>query len=135
MTTNEKGNIALTQAIAYFAKEQYTVSIPLNDSQWYDLIIEKNGVLQTVQVKYAGEKSKSGAYKCSLRTISGTSRKPIYTLTDHNVDLLFCYCADGSRFLIPSDKIHNKNSITMCTKKNKFATADSLDTSIFLITN
>lgn len=41
-------------AIAYFTSNDYTVSIPLNDTQDYDLIIEKNNVLKTVQVKATG---------------------------------------------------------------------------------
>ena len=34
--------------IAYFTSEGYTISTPLNDTQWYDLIIEKNGKFETV---------------------------------------------------------------------------------------
>ncbi len=135
MTTNEKGNIALTQAIAYFAKNQYTVSVPLNDSQWYDLVVEKDGAFQSVQVKYTGEKSKGGFYKCSLRTISGTSRKPIYTLKDHAVDLLFCYCENGAKFLIPCNEINHKSYITLFTETNKSINNSLLDTSRFLILN
>lgn len=41
-------------AIAYFSTNGYTVSIPLNDTQDYDLIVEKNGILQRVQVKATG---------------------------------------------------------------------------------
>ena len=135
MTTNDKGNIALTQAIAYFAKEQYTVSIPLNDSQWYDLVVEKDGIFQSVQVKYTSEQFESGSYKCSLRTISGSSRKSIYTLVDHAVDLLFCYCENGLKFLIPCEKIKNTSYIALFTEKSKFASKDLLDTSKFLIVN
>lgn len=135
MTTNEKGNIALTQAMAYFSKKQYTISVPLNDSQWYDLVIEKDGVFQSVQVKYVGEKSKCGSYKCSLKTISGTSRKQIYTVKDHELDLLFCYCENGLKFLIPCNKFDNKSYITLAIEKNKFATKDSFDTSEFLISD
>ena len=40
MNSNLKGNIALGQAIAYFTQQGYVVNIPLNDSQWYDLIID-----------------------------------------------------------------------------------------------
>ena len=42
-----QGDIGLSQAIAYFAKEGYTVCIPLTDSQDYDLIVE-NGKLWRV---------------------------------------------------------------------------------------
>lgn len=38
-------------AIAYFSTNGYTVSIPLNDTQDYDLVVEKDNILQTVQVK------------------------------------------------------------------------------------
>lgn len=41
-TNKEKGNAALGLAIAYFSSNGYTVSIPLNDTQDYDLIVEKN---------------------------------------------------------------------------------------------
>jgi len=40
-TNKEKGNSGLAMSIAYFTTNGYTVSIPLNDTQDYDLIIEK----------------------------------------------------------------------------------------------
>lgn len=40
-TNKEKGNSGLAMLIAYFTTNGYTVSIPLNDTQDYDLIIEK----------------------------------------------------------------------------------------------
>ena len=50
-TNKEKGNSSLGIAIAYYSSNGYTVSIPLNDTQDYDLIIDKNNVLKKVQVK------------------------------------------------------------------------------------
>lgn len=41
-TNKEKGNSGLGMAIAYFSSNGFTVSIPLNDTQDYDLVIEKN---------------------------------------------------------------------------------------------
>ena len=35
------GRIGLTMAINYFTIQGYTISLPINDTQWYDLIIEK----------------------------------------------------------------------------------------------
>lgn len=46
INTNTKGNIALGKAISYFTEQNYTISIPLNDSQWYDLIIEREGIFK-----------------------------------------------------------------------------------------
>lgn len=42
LTNKENGNSGLGIAIAYFSTHAYTVSIPLNDTQDYDLIVEKN---------------------------------------------------------------------------------------------
>jgi hypothetical protein len=42
------GRIGLTMAINYFTINGYTVSLPINDTQWYDLIIEKNSIFETV---------------------------------------------------------------------------------------
>ena len=50
-TNKEKGNTGLGIAIAYYSSNGYTVSIPLNDTQDYDLIVDKSNVLKKVQVK------------------------------------------------------------------------------------
>ena len=126
MNTNAKGNMALGQAIAHFTAQEYIVSLPLNDSQWYDLIIEKDGVFSTVQVKYTGELARNGeAYKCTLKTTSGTTRTKLYSVVDTPVDLLFCYCSNGESYLIPAKEITNTNSITLSKKpiKNAFDTS------------
>lgn len=50
-TNKEKGNSSLGMAIAYFATNGYVVSIPLNDTQDYDLVIEKDNNYYGIQVK------------------------------------------------------------------------------------
>ena len=57
-TNKQKGNTSLGIAIAYFSSNGYTVSIPLNDTQDYDLIIEKDNLFQAVHVKSTGCKTK-----------------------------------------------------------------------------
>lgn len=54
MDSKQKGNLAVASAIAYFVSSGYTVSVPLSDTAKYDLVIEKQGVFQAVQCKYAG---------------------------------------------------------------------------------
>ena len=44
-TNKDKDRAGLSMAIAYFCSNGYCVNIPLNDTQWYDLVIEKDGVL------------------------------------------------------------------------------------------
>ena len=85
-TNKEKGNAGLGMAIAYFSTNGYTVSIPLNDTQDYDLIIEKNSLLQTVQVKATGCKTKYGVYQVALKSCGGTKGETYKTLINTKVD-------------------------------------------------
>ena len=133
MNTNGKGNIALGKAISYFTEQEYTISVPLNDSQWYDLIVEKDGVFQTVQVKYTSEKPYDNSYCCSLKTTSGSSRKKLYSVTETPVDLLFCYCDNGWMFSIPVKEIKNKSTISLFEEKSKYSNKNTLDTSIYKV--
>lgn len=71
-TNKEKGNTGLGFAIAYFTSNGYTVSVPLNDTQDYDLIIEKDNILETVQVKSTGCKTKYNVYQVALKSCGGT---------------------------------------------------------------
>ena len=119
-TNKEKGNTALGIAIGYFASQGYTVSIPLNDTQDYDLVIEKNKVLQTVQVKSSGCIIKSNYFQVSLKSCGGTKGKTYKRFKDTSVDLLFILLADSSMYLIPSNKISNSSTITLTPKYQKY---------------
>ena len=55
-TNKDKGRAGLSLAIAYYGTQGYTISLPLNDTQWYDLIVEKDGIFQTVQCKLTTSK-------------------------------------------------------------------------------
>lgn len=131
MNTNQKGNIALGKAISYFTEKEYIVSLPLNDSQCYDLIIEKDGILQTVQVKYTSEQKDNGNFVCRLQTKN--KDKVYYTLADSFCELLYCYCSNNEQYLIPIKDIKNGNSITLFKEKSKFATANCFDTSKYYL--
>ena len=56
MNVNEKGFIAETKVILRATELGYMVSRPLRDDCRYDLILDKDGKLKRVQVKYAGSK-------------------------------------------------------------------------------
>lgn len=47
-SNKEKGNAGLSLAIGYYGSNGYTVSLPLNDTQDYDLIIDKDQKLYKV---------------------------------------------------------------------------------------
>ena len=120
-------------AIAYFGSNGYTVSIPLNDTQDYDLVVDLNGELQKVQVKATNSKTTKNAYSVPLRTISGTTRKPYKTVRDTDIDLLFCLCGDGSTFLIPKEDIRNTTCLNLSVQKSKFTSEKAQDYSKYVV--
>ena len=116
-----KGRACLSMAIAYFGSNGYTVNIPLNDTQKYDLVVEKNSKFQTVQCKFGDHKcaNNDDAYSCSLRCIGA---KGTYhgNVKDDNIDLLFCMRPDGIVYLIPVCELDNHNAIRFTKTKIKF---------------
>ena len=100
-TNKDKGRTSLGISIAYFSANGYTVSIPLNDTQDYDLVIEKDGILKTVQVKSTACKSKYGKYQVALKSCGGTKGKTYKTLIDTKVDLLCVITDNITIYVIP----------------------------------
>lgn len=131
MTPSSKGNLGLGKAISYFTEHEYTVSLPLTDTQCYDLIIEKLGKLQTVQVRYTNQMKPSGNFFCKLQTKN--SKRVYYSLSETFCELLFCYCSNGDKYLIPVKDIPNKAEITFYKEKSKYMSEDSFDSSLYYV--
>lgn len=117
MKTKQKGDIALTQAIAYFVANGYEVLLPIGDRTDYDCVIEKNGILQKVQVKFAGIYN-CGTCKVGLRITGGNqSRNYIKKYTEKSFDILFVYTEKKDMFFIPWNNITARNELTIEDKK------------------
>lgn len=120
VTNKEKGNSALGIAIAYFSTNGYVVSIPLNDTQDYDLIVEKNGKYYSIQVKATSCKTKYGIYQVSLKSCGGTRGKTYKTVIDTNIDYLFVVTDKIDIYLIPKKVITNRSTLNLCEKYEKY---------------
>ena len=119
-TNKEKGNSALGIAIAYFSTNGYIVSIPLNDTQDYDLIVDKNNKVEKIQVKSTGCITKYGKYQVALKSCGGTKGKMYKTVIETNIDKVFIVDKEKNMYLIPKDLIENKSTINLCEKYSKF---------------
>ena len=119
-TNKEKGNTSLGVAIAYYSSNGYTVSIPLNDTQDYDLIVDKDDKLKKVQVKSTACKTKYGNYQVALKSWGGTKGKAYKTLIDTKIDELFILTEDFSMYIMPIEEINNKSTLNICGKYNKY---------------
>lgn len=113
----EKGRAGLSLAIAYFGTNGYTVSLPINDTQWYDLVVEKDGIFQTVQCKFTASKDKA----ISFRSTGGTNGGVYDSILNHPLDLLFCADNEMNLFVIPMSEIRafgNQKQIVLRTEPN-----------------
>lgn len=94
-TTQRKGDIAVSQAIASFTKLGFDVAVPLTESAPYDLIVDLGDEIKRVQVRY------SGLREVDLRRVHSNSKGYVVKKIKEKVyDWLYIYCADGEEFLI-----------------------------------
>lgn len=116
-TNKDKGRAGMALGIAYFGANGYTVNIPLNDTQWYDFVIEKDGIFQTVQCKATG----SSDNVISLRSTGGTAGSSYDNVLNHPVDYLFCLDREMHMYVIPVQDMKEygmKKQITLRTEKS-----------------
>ena len=118
-SNKEKGNAGLGIAIAYYSTNGYTVSIPLNDTQDYDLIVDKNNVLKKVQVKVTSCKTKYNKYQVALKSCGGTKGETYKTIIDTKIDEVFIVTDTMEMFIIPIEEIKNKTTLNLCEKYEK----------------
>lgn len=110
----KQGDIGMSYAIAYYSKMGYTISIPLTDSQDYDLIVDNGINLLKIQVKTTDHKSIYDIYQVSLKTCGGNrSCQNIKTFDKNSSDLLFVLTSDGTCYSIPTSEIKCKCSLNL----------------------
>ena len=91
----------------------------MNDTQWYDLVIEKDNKFYTVQCKATATKDKT----VDFRSTGGTKGAIYDNLINHpELDYLFCVDDELNMWNIPMKDIFqskNKKSIVLRTEPNK----------------
>jgi len=108
MNSKHKGDIALSKAISYFMENEYEVLLPIGDKRPYDMVIEKDGILQKVQCKYTSHKPKYGIYVVPLRVMGGnrSSGNTAKKYNKEDFDILFVYTSEGDMYSIPFKELN-----------------------------
>jgi hypothetical protein len=119
-STKQRGNIGVAEAILYFTKQGSVVSVPLNDSQDYDLVVEYEGFLQKVQVKTSRQLSEYNIPMVNVKSMGGTSGAIYSTVAESGADLLFVHHEQEGNWLIPITKDMNRSSISLGDKYIEF---------------
>ena len=113
--SKKQGDHGLGSAINWCCENGYTVSLPLTDSQDYDMIVDIENVLLRVQVKTSSFKTKYGIYNVSL-SVKGGNRSSIGTVKNLDirfVDALFILTDNGDRYFIPVSELKGFSNINL----------------------
>ena len=122
INSKKQGVVGMCYAIAYYSKLGWTVSIPITDSQDYDLLVENtdNNILK-VQVKTSRYLTEGGTYQVSLKTCGGNkSGQTIKKMDKNYIDLVFVLVDDGSCYSIPTERIESSGSMNLGDKYSEF---------------
>lgn len=122
LNSKKQGDVGMCYAIAYYSRLGWTVSIPITDSQDYDLLVENtdNNILK-VQVKTSRYLTEGGTYQVSLKTCGGNkSGQTIKKMDKNYIDLVFVLVDDGSCYSIPTEKIESSGSMNLGDKYSEF---------------
>lgn len=119
VNSNKQGDVGMGAAIAYFSKQGFTVSIPLTDSQDYDMVVEDNliGELHTVQVKTTYS-VRNGNFRVDLRTKYHNGQA---AHMDHNrIKYVFVLTEENDQYLIPTKALNGAQSFTLNDRLEKY---------------
>ena len=112
---SKQGNVGLGAAIAYYTSVGIPISIPLNDTQGYDLVVDKEGLLYRVSVKTTQDMNDSNtSHVVWLRNSGGSSGKSkTRPFNKESCDILFVLTKSGDLYEIPTDKINVTTALTL----------------------
>lgn len=115
MNKKQQGDIGVAKAIYYYSACGYIVSIPATDNSRYDLLVDKNGKINRVQVKTSSYKIASGSYEVQLKTTGGNQswQGIVKKISAEEIDILFIVCEDGSMYEIAPEIFDNRTTITL----------------------
>lgn len=102
------------------------VSVPTTEHCKYDLVIDRGGALLRVQVKTCVFINVSGAYEVQLRTNGAnyTTKNNTTKISKEMCDVVFIVTGDGVAYEIPSEKLHERNTVSMTRGWLKFKVGD-----------
>jgi hypothetical protein len=120
-TTQRKGDIATSRAIATFTAMGFDVSIPLTESAAYDLIVDDGEQLARVQCKFTSDRRR----QVDLRRIhSNSSGYVLKRIAEGSYDWLYVFDGGNSEYLI-KECLAERRSVTLRETDKLGAVAES----------
>ena len=122
MNSKQQGDIGVAKAIYFYTASGYTVSIPNTDNAKYDLIVDKGGKLNRVQVKTTTCKTEYGIYQVTLKTTGGNQSwsGDVFRINSQNVDIVFILNDQGLMYEFPSTDLNERTTVNLGKDKDKY---------------
>ena len=102
-TKKEKGDFAELKVACDLRRRGYLICIPFGEEAPYDIVIDRDGRLERVQVKYADrEGDGSVEVPCYSQTVIGGKVRSVTPYTADTIDWLALYDVETDRMLLHS---------------------------------
>lgn len=120
MNTKEQGAIGVAAAILHFTKLGWSVSLPVSDTQRYDLIFDDGFNLSRVECKTTSY-IRNGKFEVNLATAGGNQswNGVIKNISSKDSDFVFVYTTAGDCYVIPTDMLDGMGSATLGPKYDR----------------
>ena len=112
--------MGLGNAIFYFTNLGQTVSVPLTDSQDYDLVVEIDNSLKKVQIKSCNFKRKYYEVNLSVKGGNRSNIGKIKRFDNNNCDYLFVVINQSQKYLIPTKNLKAQCNLVLGPKYQKY---------------
>jgi hypothetical protein len=113
LSKRQIGDVGETMVQSALQKKGHTVSVPQSENNAYDLVAEKDGEFEPVQVKTTRRETPSGGYEVDLRDIK-------YNLTETTVGTnksdeyaLLAVVTCRNIYFIPAEEVEGYSTITV----------------------
>jgi hypothetical protein len=111
-TTKTKGDLAELMVAADLRRKGYKVAIPFGEDWYYDLIIERDGRLERVQVKYAESDGAVLMVRCLSHSLTNGKVRHTKKYTASTIDWLAVYDRFTDRcYYIPAAELGEGKSL------------------------
>lgn len=109
-----KGNIGEAKCLAKMVELGIPVAIPFGDNERYDLIIEVNGQLKKIQVKYSTTQDSPGSVVFKTASSQNHTTNKNYSTYTNDVDgFLFYNGLNDEIYYLPIEKVGDKKTLTI----------------------
>ena len=116
----QKGNVGEAKCLAKMIELGVPVSLPFGDNERYDMIIEHNGHLEKIQVKYSSVQYNDGSTCFKLCSSTNHTTNKHYTTYENDIDAFLLYNVKSDEvYYLPIDMVKNKKSITVRISSSK----------------